>query len=745
MPGYWDPVEKAFVYRKEFRCIQCGEISATYDSFMDHGRYRQVAGSGEIVWQCDDDRNRMMGDGALGYKSDLDEDPVPMQQEKDKELGDIIEDDSDEELDKILRRLDVDEDIHSPSKSTGFIPFDKGRKDASKGGYPRSHSSEFFSSSQPKSSFLGSASYRNSPISALAWQNKNHISMASPKSFDTAQSSLASYVTASSIPHPRWRFSGLRNVTAIESPGPALETVDDKPDDEVKNMDVFFKPNDKFEPLVDWVTTQIQNAFLTMGIHSATLRTIVKGCLWDLTPLVPRSDGPRYTGDSEKSHEQVEDIVYSPESNPMMGTDGHSSEGDTKVALDTDTAQDLQPLDRLFYVLARCKDRLGMRVYHFEELEDPECLRRRLVGAVKGYLAGQSMTTATSNEQVFSSQWLKHLHERGILLDWKDELNWSGRGQHVEYEAEEESEIPLQMKKVLGYSASAIVESVQCRRILLARKTVKCNRRLTKENVVVEVEHLQRLQHRHIIRVVGTYTLRRNLSILLYPSADQNLEEFMDDIVELDPENPGHALHVLPTFFGCLSNAISFIHNKNVKHMDIKPKNILVRRMNDHLKVYIADFGIARAYKSAAESFTDSPTSFTRTYAAPEVILQDTRGFPADIFSLGCVFMEMFACMISKPTKNIRDSLACMRETDYQAHIDEIFDWYADHCSASWLWRYMGSINPIYMHQTIAYMLSRSPEDRPFAHDLEKVTARLCCTKCNDGPEPFEAVNAKLA
>ncbi|KAF2196317.1 kinase-like protein, partial [Delitschia confertaspora ATCC 74209] len=93
----------------------------------------------------------------------------------------------------------------------------------------------------------------------------------------------------------------------------------------------------------------------------------------------------------------------------------------------------------------------------------------------------------------------------------------------------------------------------------------------------------------------------------------------------------------LRRFFGCLSAAMSFIHQNNVKHMDIKPKNILVQRR----EIFIADFGVARAYRSAHESETDGPTAFTRMYAAPEVALQDKRGFSADIFPLGCVFLEM--------------------------------------------------------------------------------------------------------
>ncbi|KAF1939991.1 hypothetical protein EJ02DRAFT_513476 [Clathrospora elynae] len=63
------------------------------------------------------------------------------------------------------------------------------------------------------------------------------------------------------------------------------------------------------------------------------------------------------------------------------------------------------------------------------------------------------------------------------------EQNWSGRGQHADFQKDERklpSEI-LDVQETLGKTSSAIVESVKCRRILLARKTMFCNRHFTKE------------------------------------------------------------------------------------------------------------------------------------------------------------------------------------------------------------------------------------------------------------------------
>ena len=100
--------------------------------------------------------------------------------------------------------------------------------------------------------------------------------------------------------------------------------------------------------------------------------------------------------------------------------------------------------------------------------------------------------------------------------------------------------------------------------------------------------------------------------------------------------------------------------------MDIKPTNILVRdirrsavRNNSFAyKVYIADFGIARSYLTAADSETENPTGFTRKYAAPEVVEQEKRGFSADISSLSCVLLEIIAatsCSIKRDSRHNPD------------------------------------------------------------------------------------------
>lgn len=371
----------------------------------------------------------------------------------------------------------------------------------------------------------------------------------------------------------------------------------------------------------------------------------------------------------------------------------------------------------------------------------------------------RGMSTATtkpfaesvSGSLTFSSQWLDHLRARGMIRSQTEELNWSGRGQHVEYE--DQDTIPLEFKGNLGHGASGIVDRVRCRRIDLARKTIQCSRRLTKEEAVTEVWHLQRLGHRHIVQLVGTYTQKKKLTILLYPAADQNLEKYMDDLLDDTLQLPLAAVQTLNTFVVCLTNAFRYIHSMNVKHMDVKPQNLLVRMNGFRSKIYVADFGIARAYKCAKDSCTDSPTPFTRLYAAPEVIAQEPRDFQADIFSLGCVYMEMLAAIMSRVDHDEREELRKARsstgDATYSSNVDSVVQWYERvRCHKTRRARFPILVDTwfnelidndyIWTHVSPT-MLDKIPRQRPTAYTLWSNMADWGCGSCFKGPEPFEA------
>ena len=90
----------------------------------------------------------------------------------------------------------------------------------------------------------------------------------------------------------------------------------------------------------------------------------------------------------------------------------------------------------------------------------------------------------------------------------------------------------------------------------------------------------------------------------------------------------------------CLVNTLAFIHSRDIRHNDIKPRNVLAKGE----KVYLTDFGSGHIFDDGSSSTTDGPAfGHTKAKCALEVIENTNRNRSSDVFSLGCVLLEMAA------------------------------------------------------------------------------------------------------
>ncbi|KAF2132066.1 kinase-like protein [Dothidotthia symphoricarpi CBS 119687] len=315
-----------------------------------------------------------------------------------------------------------------------------------------------------------------------------------------------------------------------------------------------------------------------------------------------------------------------------------------------------------------------------------------------------------------------------IICDWSQ----TGRGFHVDFGSEEA--VPLEEGRFLGRGAAGYVHETTIRDKKLAWKRIPFRRKIGKAERK-EIDILKKVSHVHMIQLVGTYTHNRFLGILMYPVAVCDLHTFFEDVEAHWTEGTTDAVQqarlealayvsnpeskALPIFtkVGCLVSAIAYLHANKIRHKDLKPSNILLSR--DHL--WLSDFGSATDFSLLSQSATDNERGTPR-YWAPEMAEWKPSGRAADIFSLGCVLLEVFVLQEKGTLLHLRQRRS-RRNPLFHANLDRIDEWVSivetpDARQNHFVWE-------------IRAMLSSEPKDRPLAAD---VLARLKI--CDDWAKP---------
>lgn len=96
---------------------------------------------------------------------------------------------------------------------------------------------------------------------------------------------------------------------------------------------------------------------------------------------------------------------------------------------------------------------------------------------------------------------------------------------------------PFEVLDAIGGGGSGMVEKVRSLSdgSICVRKTCKTPTASARKDFLEEVRIMQKLQHIHVVEVLGSYSRGKSSSILLLPLADKDLGDFME---ELDREGP---------------------------------------------------------------------------------------------------------------------------------------------------------------------------------------------------------------
>lgn len=232
--------------------------------------------------------------------------------------------------------------------------------------------------------------------------------------------------------------------------------------------------------------------------------------------------------------------------------------------------------------------------------------------------------------------------QRVVLSSALDLERESGRHRHFS----STNDVPFIKVEDLGKGAYGYVDRVistisykeYARKLIPRGRTFQRDKKIL-QDFERELGTLKKLSHhRHIVQLIGSYTDPRFVGIVMSPVAECDLKEFLDNCA-LDDRSSSKSF--IRSFFGCLTSALSYLHDNTIRHKDMKPQNVLVSQHT----VFLTDFGISLDWSEVGQSTTTGPTPRTARYCAPEVSDYAPRNTSSDMWSLGCIFLEIWTVL----------------------------------------------------------------------------------------------------
>lgn len=235
----------------------------------------------------------------------------------------------------------------------------------------------------------------------------------------------------------------------------------------------------------------------------------------------------------------------------------------------------------------------------------------------------------------------------------------------------------------------------------MAYKKIRLRRRPEGE-LKEEISVLKNLTHHHIVKLLGSFYQKPYLGLLIWPAATCDLSIFLESwnaykLTTYDEDSrryfqlPSTQIQTqensqiqewefdaiggqwLSNVIGCLTSAVAHLHQRSIRHKDIKPSNVVI----SHEGIWLTDFGSAKDFTDALTSSSECRDRGTLLYCAPEVARYEVSGRSADVFSLGCVLLEVAIAWSHRHESRELDGLRPAKNNSYEANLDQTKHWLA--------------------------------------------------------------------
>lgn len=251
-------------------------------------------------------------------------------------------------------------------------------------------------------------------------------------------------------------------------------------------------------------------------------------------------------------------------------------------------------------------------------------------------------------------------------------------GTHVDFVARET--VPLQSEIIIRTSKNS-EKSVDRVKMLgsnddriLVRKRFVTTRPSQKAALLEQINKFKQLEHKSIAKLLCSYAQPSHVGIVM-----EKAQCSLDEYLAMPGSDPSRSRMLVDWMYD-LASAIEYLHSQSICHRSIRPRKILV----DGARILLAPFEVGHNIDTFTPTMATSQrldqlhTYFqdqTYIYAAPEAIVSRGKR-PADVFSLGCIFLTMLTVAQNQSLSAFTQYRAgSTQDASFHAHLDRVGSW----------------------------------------------------------------------
>ncbi|WFC99326.1 dual-specificity kinase [Malassezia yamatoensis] len=249
-------------------------------------------------------------------------------------------------------------------------------------------------------------------------------------------------------------------------------------------------------------------------------------------------------------------------------------------------------------------------------------------------------------------------HKHYATLD-KPERNYGYDDERGDYEVNLRDHLAFRYEIIRVLGRGSFGQVLQCKDHKtgehVAIKLIR-NKKRFHHQALVEVRIMEKLTaadqagDHYVVHMTDSFTFREHLCV--------TMELLSINLYELIKANnfEGFSLHLVRRFAQQTLQCLVLMRAARIVHCDLKPENILLKSAR-RSEIRVIDYGSSCYENEKVYTYIQS-----RFYRSPEVILGMDYNMAIDMWSLGCILVEMHTGYPIFPGENEQDQLACMME-----------------------------------------------------------------------------------